>query len=159
MPVNRFIIDPPFSHQAGDEYQRVGDTYKQIRASVVIDSRTVTPITLTAQFHFGTNSVSELLEEFHMPGQNVSCTRVQENQTTGAVTFFYSSGNSIEYADWEAVGVVADSLDAGPDFAEKVLAMKAYRASPDGANKTTQVGASVSINGLADTPIVYTEPE
>lgn len=94
-----------------------------------------------------------------MPGQNVSCTRVQENQTTGAVTFFYSSGNSIEYADWEAVGVVADSLDAGPDFAEKVLAMKAYRASPDGANKTTQVGASVSINGLADTPIVYTEPE
>lgn len=28
----------------------------------------------------------------------------------------------------------------------------------DQLSKTTQVGASVSANGLADTPIVYTEP-
>lgn len=98
-------------------------------------------------------------QEVRMPGQNVSCTRVVENQTTGAVTFNFSSGNNIEYPDWSAVGQVADSFDAVPDIAEKLLVAKAFRASPDGANKTTQVGASVSVNGLADTPVVYTEPQ
>lgn len=94
-----------------------------------------------------------------VPGQNVSMTGVSENATTGAVTLKYSSGNQVEYASWEDVGSVANSLDATPDLAEKILALKAFRASPDGANKTTQVGASVSVNGLADTPIVYTEPQ
>jgi hypothetical protein len=160
MPLRRFTIDPPFAHQPGDTFVRVGNTYKQIRAGVEIDSRTIAaPAILTDQFHFGTNSVTELLEEFHMPGQNVSCTRVQENQTSGAITFYFSSGNAIEYVDWAAVGAVADEMDAAPDIAEKLLAMKAYRASPDGANKTTQVGASISVNGLADTPVVYTEPQ
>jgi hypothetical protein len=98
-------------------------------------------------------------KEKAMPGQNVSCTGVSENQTTGAVTFRFSSGNQVEYGSWEDCGVVADAIDATPDYAEKLLVMKAFRASPDGANKTTQVGASVSVNGLADTPVVYTEPQ
>lgn len=94
-----------------------------------------------------------------MPGQNVSCTKVQENQTSGAVTFSFSSGNNIELADWAAVGQVADEVDAAPDFAEKILMAKAFRASPDGANKTNQVGAMVSVNCLADTPVDYTPPQ
>lgn len=98
-------------------------------------------------------------KEKHMPGQNVSCTGVTENQSTGAIVFRFSSGNQLELPSWESVGEIADAVDSVPDMAEKVLMLKAFRASPDGANKTTQVGASVSINGLADTPVVYTEPQ
>lgn len=94
-----------------------------------------------------------------MIGQNVSMTRVTENTSTGVVTLWYSNGNSTEYADWESVGAVANSIDSDPEMAQKLLAMKAYRASPDGSNKTTQVGASISVNGLADIPVVYTEPQ
>ena len=94
-----------------------------------------------------------------MPGQNVSCTKVVENQNTGTVTFSFSSGNNLELSSWESAGQMANSLDANSEFAEKALIAKAFRASPDGANKTTQVGASVSVNFLADVPVVYTEPE
>lgn len=97
-------------------------------------------------------------KEKPMPGQNVSMTGVMENPTTGAVTLKYSSGNQSEYASWADVGAVADTLDASPEFAEKLLAAKAYRSSPDGSNKSNQVGASVSVNATADTPAVYTPP-
>ena len=43
--------------------------------------------------------------------------------------------------------------------AENMLIGKAFRNSPDGSNKTTQVGAAVSVNLLADVPVVYTEAD
>lgn len=148
--------------QPGDVFILNGHTYEQWRGGNLIDSRDLsqmTVIVLTQDDHFGASEVSTLYLEKNMPGQNVSCTGVTENQNTGAVTFKFSSGNNIEFADWAAVGQIADALDAGPEFAEKVLLLKAFRASSDGANKTTQVGASVSVNGLADVPVIYTEPE
>ena len=158
--IRKFTINPPFAHQAGDVYAREGNTIRQIRGGIQIDIRTVGPPSqLTAQVHVGGSNVTEFFEEQRMPGQNVSMTGVEENQANGSVTLKYSSGNQNEYASWAAVGQIADSLDASPDFAEKILALKAFRASPDGANKTTQVGAQVSVNGLADQPIVYTEPQ
>jgi hypothetical protein len=160
VPIRKYTIDPPFTHQNGDTYAREGNILKQIRGGITVDARTVGsgPL-LTSQEHIGGGQVTAFYEEQNMPGQNVSCTKVTENQTTGSVTFSFSSGNNTEYTSWEDVGLVADSIDAGPDFAEKILAMKAFRASPDGANKTTQVGAAVSVNGLADVPVVYTEPD
>jgi hypothetical protein len=160
VPIRKYTIDPPFAHQGGDTYAREGNILKQIRGGITVDARTVSsgPL-LTAQEHIGGGQVTAYYEEQRMPGQNVSCTKVTENQTTGAVTFSFSSGTNLELSDWAAVGFIADSLDGTPEFAEKILMLKAYRASPDGANKTNQVGAAVSINGLADTPVVYTEPE
>lgn len=100
-----------------------------------------------------------ILEEIKMPGQNVSCTRVTENAVSGSVTFHFSSGNSRELPNWAAAGGIADTLDADTPHAEDILIGKAYRSSPDGSNKTNQVGASVSVNLLADVPVVYTEPD
>lgn len=91
-----------------------------------------------------------------MPGENVAMTNVRENQNTGAIIIDFSSGTQLEIADWAAVGEIANSIDATPELAERILLGKAYRASPDGANKTTQIGASVSVNLLASEPIVYT---
>ncbi len=93
-----------------------------------------------------------------MPGQNVSLIGVFENQSTGVVRMKFSSGSEVELADWQDASAIADSIDANTEYAEKLLIGKSYRASPDGVNKTTQVGAAVSANLLADVPIVYTEP-
>jgi hypothetical protein len=160
VPIRKYTIDPPFTHQNGDTYAREGSILKQIRGGITVDARTVsTGPLLSAQEHIGGGQVTAFYEEQNMPGQNVSCTKVMESQTTGIVTFSFSSGSNVEYASWADVGTVADSVDAGPEFAEKILTAKAFRASPDGANKTNQVGAMVSVNCLADTPIDYTPPE
>jgi len=94
-----------------------------------------------------------------MPGLNVACIGVSENQNTGAVTFKFSNGNNLEMSSWSDVGLVADEVDADPTIAQKILMCKAYRNSPDGANKTNQVGGAVSVNGLASIPVDYTEPQ
>lgn len=94
-----------------------------------------------------------------MPGQNVSMTNVRENQSTGVIIVDFSSGNQREFPNWEAVGEIAANIDSTPDLAENILLGKAYRASPDGTNKTTQQGASVSTNLLASEPVVYTPAE
>lgn len=160
MPIRKFTIEPPFDHQSGDIYAREGNAIRQIRGGLTIDTRTVGQGSLlTTQVHVGGSNVTEFFEEQNMPGQNVSCTKVTENQTSGSVTFSFSSGSNLEFANWEAVGAIADSIDATPEIAEKVLIMKSFRSSPDGANKTNQVGAMVSVNGLADTPVDYTPPQ
>ena len=92
-----------------------------------------------------------------MPGVNVGLQRVTE-QANGAVVFQFTSGTVTEYAGWADVGVVADEIDANTELCERILVGMSFRASPDGANKTTQVGAGVSVNLLIDTPVSYTEP-
>lgn len=166
MPYRRIDISPPFTVAVGDLFPIDYGARKvfQIRGGLVIAERTIAlPGVLIGEtppaMEVGSFESVLYFEVPKMPGQNVSCTKVQENQTTGSVTFSFSSGNNIEYESWEAVGLVAESIDAEPAFAEKLLVAKAYRMSPEGANKTNQVGASVSVNGLADTPVVYTEPE
>ena len=107
----------------------------------------------------GGETIDTLFLETAMPGQNVSMTQVRENQTTGVIIVDFSSGTQLEFASWEAVGEIAANIDSTPELAEKILLGKAYRASPDGTNKTTQIGASVSTNLLAAEPIVYTGPQ
>ena len=93
-----------------------------------------------------------------MPGTNVSNIKVQENQTTGSVTFSFSDGENTELPDWAAAGAIADEVDASTEIGRKIIIGKAFRASPDGANKTNQVGAAVSLNLQASVPVDYTPP-
>lgn len=133
---------------------------RQYRAGVLIATHPLIEVTeLTVPQFVGSGPITSFFVEERMPGINVSMTNVQENQTTGAVTLSYSSGNQVEYPSWADVGAAGAAIDTDPVFAEKLLALKAFRASPDGSNKTTQIGASVSCNGLADSPVVYTEPD
>lgn len=161
-------LNPPLPVLLGDVLKLEADgTLGHYRGGVKIGSRALglpgpvaainpadgTPVTaadtLTHLFYF---------QEQKMPGQTVACTGVTENQTTDVVTFKYSNGNNVEYANWGAVGEMADTIDADSVLAEKMLAAKAYRMSPDGANKTTQVGAQMTLNFTADNPVTYTEP-
>jgi hypothetical protein len=152
----------PLAVLAGDQLVIEGTTLKVIRSGVQIATRELGPAANVGSGVVGGPRVLTSIfqvEVKNMPGQNVSCTKVTENQTTGSVTMSFSSGSNTEYASWADVGAIADTVDASPEFAEKILTAKAFRASPDGANKTNQVGAMCSVNCLADTPIDYTPPQ
>lgn len=153
-------VEPPLGVQAGDVITHVAGTLLVTRAGVVVATRILGPTTSIQAIVDTDETITSaiFLKDNPMPGQNVSCTKVQENQNTGSVTFSFSSGNNTELPNWEAAADAAASVDANPEFAEKILIGKAYRASADGANKTTQVGASVSVNLEADVPVVYTPP-
>jgi hypothetical protein len=158
--INKYTFNPPLIKRAGDVFKINGKNLEQWRGIVLVRSAPlVQPEELTSVATVGGETISSLYLEVSMPGQNVSMTSISENQSTGVIIAKFSSGTNIEIPDWESVGLTADSLDSMSDLAEKILLGKAYRASPDGTNKTTQVGASVSVNLLADTPIVYTGPQ
>lgn len=87
---------------------------------------------------------------------NVAHTRVTINDATGAITLFFGD-ESTTFDTWEdlkayGAGVVSD------DIAKRIIAAKIVENSPDGANKSNQVGAQVSINPQAAVPVVYTPP-
>lgn len=133
---------------------------EQWRGGALIATATLAIIEqVTAIQVVGGEKLDSIFLEVAMPGQNVSMTNVRENQNTGAISISFSSGTNVEFGSWEAVGEIADSIDSTPDLAEKILLGKAFRASPDGTNKTTQIDASVSTNLLASVPIVYTGPQ
>lgn len=153
-------IDPPLTVLAGDVISEFGGQLLVTRGGVVVETRTIGPVTTVAAVVTEPSTIRSavFLKVKPMPGQNVSCTQVRENASTGAVTFDFSSGSNREIADWAGVEFIANSLDSNPTLAEDILIGKAFRASPDGANKTTQVGAQVSVNLTADNPVIYTEP-
>lgn len=142
--------------QPGDEIRRVGGWLQQWRGNLLVRSWNVRTATELTAAYSTTTQINNFIFEVSMPGENVAMTNVRENQNTGAIIIDFSSGTQLEIADWAAVGEIANSIDATPELAERILLGKAYRASPDGANKTTQIGASVSVNLLASEPIVYT---
>lgn len=159
--IRKYTFNPPIQQQAGDEFRNNGRWLEQWRTGIKIQQWDLNhvPSENLDQFESFGSPIATLYLEQHMPGQNVSMTNVAENQTTGVVRIDFSSGTQLELANWQDAAVIADGIDSSSDLAEKILIGKAYRASPDGVNKTTQVGAMVSANLLADTPIVYTEPQ
>lgn len=157
--ISKYTINPPIVKQAGDVIKIVGKTLEQWRNNALIRSVNLDEAEkLTDISSVGGEVIRELFLEVGMPGQNVSMTNVRE-QSNGSIIVDFSSGSQLEFGSWEDVGAVAASIDSTPELAEKILLGKAYRSSPDGANKTTQIGASVSTNLLASEPIVYTGPE
>jgi hypothetical protein len=159
--IRKYAFSPAIQRQAGDTFVRNGRWFEQWRAGNKIkqwDLATTPYIDVDPFESFG-NTITKVFLEHHMPGQNVSLIGVVENPSTGVVRMKFSSGNEVELADWQDAAAIADGIDSNTEYAEKLLIGKSYRASPDGVNKTTQVGAAVSANLMADVPIVYTEPQ
>lgn len=154
--LQQLTLNPPMQRQSGDTIKRNGGRLEQWRGTRLVASWSLASAQTIEQAYAVGTTITNLILEVGMPGQNVSMTSVSENQTTGAITVGFSSGSNFEFPSWADLGQTADNLDSTPDFAEKILLGKAYRASPDGVNKTTQIGASVSVNLLANEPIVYT---
>ena len=152
-------LNSPIQIRVGDTAVVVGNQLLITRDGQVVEVRTlgaesVVPLAATRE-----ETIDHVLyfKERKMPGVNVGLQRVTE-QANGAVVFQFTSGTVTEYAGWADVGVVADEIDANTELCERILVGMSFRASPDGANKTTQVGAGVSVNLLIDTPVSYTGP-
>lgn len=93
-----------------------------------------------------------------MAGQSVVLNRVTENTNTGAITFHYADGSGVEYPSWEAVGQQLGVMDQQAELAQQIIALKSFRNSPDGSNKTTMVDVQCAVNFDAGTPIALIEP-
>ena len=94
-----------------------------------------------------------------MAGQSVVMTSVAQNQTTGVVTIRYSNGSERTFTNWAEINQSLGEMDQQSDLAEKILALKAYRNSPDGTDKTTMLDVNCTINFDAGTPIALIEPQ
>lgn len=159
--IRKFTFPAPVSYINGDTFEKQSGLLLQKRGNAIVQAWQLSQLESqpVETFEIIGDQITSLYLETTMPGQNVSMTNVRENQTTGVIIVDFSSGTQLEFASWADVGSIADNIDAIPELAEKILLGKAYRASPDGTNKTTQIGASVSTNLLASEPVVYTEAQ
>lgn len=157
-------LDAPLHLLAGDSCIAVGSVLQVWRDGVLIETRTLTPGPIVSPNPVSSNrTITELFyfKETKMPGQNVALTRVQLNQSTGAVTFSFSNGNNREYGSVEDAMNASEiaGLDSTGALAENALILKTFRNSPDGTNLENMVGGSVAVNFNADVPFVMTNPE
>nr|NDG08103.1 hypothetical protein [Oxalobacteraceae bacterium] len=147
---------------------RVGDLVLQddnqisvVRNGVIVATRTFGPETLANTAATSAETVSKVVFFRSNPvaGQSVVMTSVAQNQTTGVVTIRYSNGSERTFTNWAEINQSLGEMDQQSDLAEKILALKAYRNSPDGTDKTTMLDVNCTINFDAGTPIALIEPQ
>lgn len=147
---------------AGDSFEQVGVILLHIRGGEVIAEIPLPPSGSVIDLQATEDGILThvlFVKERRMPGSTVSQLGVQENQSTGQVTFSYSDGENEQFENWAAVGAEAEQTDADTSIGRKILRAISYRESPDGANKTSQNGAQVQINcSPGAVPVVYTPP-
>lgn len=153
-------LNAPLQIQVGDEVLRHGNTITVIRGNVVVATRTIGQAQVastSAQFNETVSSVV-FFRSHPVAGQSVVLNRVTENATTGVITFIYADGTGVEYPSWADVGSLLGVMDQQPELAQQIIALKSFRNSPDGANKTTMVDVQCAVNFDAGTPIALIEP-
>jgi len=146
---------------AGDIPIVAGNVLQVWRDGVNVANRVlVTGPVIPQQPLLETKTITELFffKETKMPGTSVANTDVTVSGA-GGVTFKFSDGDQREFASWEAAGQSVADFDTNGEFNKVVIIAKAISRSPDGANKTNMVGASVSCNREAAVPVVVTYPE
>lgn len=150
MPIRKYTIDPPFAHQAGDEYRRVGTQIEQLRNDIVIETRPAVSSLLTGPEHLGSFALSAIYEDAPM-AISLTVVDVIHNETHKLVK--YSNGTEDE--------MPVAALNANADEAEGLEALKkdiaAYwraRSSDFGSatpivGKTFQKDLSLELNHFA----------
>lgn len=101
------------------------------------------------------NNLKYIVWERRMPGVAATCSEVRVNTGTGATDFFWSDGSSNTVGAWTDLADVADQFDSDNTLMKKYIMALAYRSSPDGANRTTQVGAMAACDLNSAEHIVY----
>lgn len=153
-------LNQPLQIQVGDQVIRDGNTITVIRGNQVVATRTIgqAQVAITAAQYAETVSSVVFFRSNPVAGQSVVLSRVSENTTTGEILFRFADGSEIGYENWQAVGTQLGSMDQSPELAQQIIALKSFRNSPDGANKTTMVDVQCAVNFDAGTPIALIEP-
>lgn len=153
-------LSQPVSIQVGDQVLVENGQLIVVRAGVVVATRSIGTAQVAdtaAQFNELVSSVV-FFRSHPVAGQSVVLNRVTENATTGVITFIYADGTGVEYPSWADVGSLLGVMDQQPELAQQIIALKSFRNSPDGANKTTMVDVQCAVNFDAGTPIALIEP-
>lgn len=157
--INQATLPSGISIQPTDTVALQGSQLVVVRGGIEVYRINLRPISapLATSFSFGTlGNVNTIFWGQRMAGINVCNTAVTENQTTGVVVFQWSDGSSDEVANWQDLADIADQIDADTTWLKKFLKARAYRVSPGGEDKRTQVGAQAGANLVAAEPITYT---
>ena len=152
-------LDAPLQIQVGDEVIRDGNTITVIRGNVVVATRTIGQAQVAATSAQFSETVSSVVFFRSNPvaGQSVVMTSISQNPTTGVVLINYSNGTQKEYASWSDIEAQLGVMDQQSQLAENIIALKAYRNSPDGTDKTTMLNVQCAVNFDAGTPIALIE--
>ena len=160
--IQRATLSEPLNLQAGDSVAVVNGVLTVTRDHHTVRTISLKPISqpFVGVIPFGDqHAITDIYWEKRMIGINAACAGVLENQTTGAVTFRWSDDTETPVSAWSDLAEIADQIDSDPILAKRILMAIAYRMSPGGENKTTQVGAQVSANLIADNKITYTSAQ
>lgn len=154
-------LNQPVLIQVGDNVLVDGNQLVVTRNGVVVAVRSIGVAEVadtSAQFAESVSSVV-FYRGFPVAGQSVVMTGVSQNPTTGVVIVRYSNGNQREFSSWAEINQTLGEMDQLPDLAEKILALKAFRNSPDGTDKLTMVNVNCAVNFDAGTPIALIEDQ
>jgi hypothetical protein len=152
-------FSPPFSVVPGDTFRSEGNTVYQVRGGVDHDVRLITSsVQFTPPAADVSQSISNLIFFKGKPMIPASATLTDVTESvTGEINISYSDGSGTTYANWAAVGELADSIDSDVTFCKKLLAAISYRRSPNGENKTNAVGATATADCVANNPVQFSE--
>lgn len=158
--IHEVPLTPSIFVPSGTEIVIEGTTLKLIHAGRVLATRSLAlPGTDVSAGVIPTarqlTSVFIVQEGPKMPGVIAVNTGVSIG-VDGAITFQFSDGESKEFADLTQLYNECKPIDTEVETAKKMICLKAYRNSPDGANLSTMVGASCAIDFNADIPVVLT---
>lgn len=151
-------VTPPLSVLAGDVLERDGNTINVIRGGNVVASATLgTPEPIESGEITSPRTVSSLfqVEVVPMAGITDTLVDVSVNQTTGSVTFKFSSGDNIEYQSWADAKAAGEAFDTDQANCQKALLCRLARLEPDGSNLDALNGSSCTIDGNAATPVQF----
>ncbi len=152
-------LNQPVTILVGDQVVIENGQLVVVRAGIVVATRSIGAAQVAdtaAQFQ---ETVSNVLfyKGNPVPGQSVVMTNISQNPTTGVIVITYSNGRQQEYNSWSDIETQLGAMDQEPDLAEKIIALKAYRNSPDGTDKTTMLNVQCAVNFDAGTPIALIE--
>jgi hypothetical protein len=152
-----YPLSPPLSVLPGDLLTTDGRHVYLIRAGVVIETREISgsgvPVGATPVAAAETLSSVVFFRSTPVPG--TSATLVDVNvAANGDRTYEFGDGTGQTMPEI-AVAELADSVDATNDLAKKLLIAISHRRSPDGANVSNQVGATITIDCNAASPVQF----
>lgn len=151
-------LSAPLVTLPGDVLELDGSTVWQKRAGYYINSSTISePTDYEPQPFELSQTISTVLffEGKPMPAAAVTLTDVSINQGTGTVTVNWSDGSSQEYASFESLVNAVDDYDTNTEHAKGLLLLALVRRTPDGSNMDALNGSSITIDGIAATPVQF----
>lgn len=146
-------LDSPFTMKVGDVCVQDGNTIHFIRNNVVIASRQIVGQAVAAPIAAANpESVNSVVFFWRAPMSGVVATALPPriDSATGIVTFPFTDGQDVQYPSITEAITQTDFIDTDNTLAKQMLIRMMCKRSPDGTNLHQLVGATCTIDALAN---------